>query len=112
MAKFDLKEILAERLIEDNEACHEANEASPDCQSSHVTVQCVPFYSALKAIGNPKVDYFSLDVDGPDLQVLKTIPWDKVRRVRSKVCRIRLSNQADFRIKVQSWGGQSTIALT
>lgn len=43
-----------------------------------VTAQCFPFYSILLAIGNPTVHYFSLDVEGVEVDVLKTIPWDKV----------------------------------
>ena len=39
---------------------------------------CFPFHSILFAIGNPTVDYFSLDIEGIELDVLKTIPWDKV----------------------------------
>ena len=39
---------------------------------------CFPFYSILLAMGNPTVDYFSLDVEGAELPILKTIPWDKV----------------------------------
>ena len=39
---------------------------------------CFPFYSILLAMGNPTVDYFSLDVEGAELQILQTIPWDKV----------------------------------
>ena len=39
---------------------------------------CLPFVSILHAIGNPSVDYFSLDIEGVELDVLKTIPWDKV----------------------------------
>ena len=39
---------------------------------------CLPFISILYAIGNPSVDYFSLDIEGVELDVLKSIPWDKV----------------------------------
>ena len=39
---------------------------------------CFPFHSILFAIGNPSVDYFSLDIEGVELAVLKTIPWNKV----------------------------------
>ena len=39
---------------------------------------CFPFYPILLAMGNPVVDYFSLDVEGAELPILKTIPWDKV----------------------------------
>ena len=39
---------------------------------------CLSFYSILLAVGNPVVDYFSLDVEGAELLVLQTIPWTKV----------------------------------
>lgn len=44
-----------------------------------VKMQCFPLYSVLLALGNPTVDLFSLDIEGAELQVLKTIPWDKVK---------------------------------
>ena len=37
--------------------------------SRKIKVQCFPVYSVLKAIGNPTVDYFSLDIEGPEFQV-------------------------------------------
>jgi hypothetical protein len=48
-------------------------------ENAHVIrVACFPFHSILFAIGNPIVDYFSLDIVGGELEVLKSIPWDKV----------------------------------
>lgn len=44
-----------------------------------VQVQCFPLYSVLKAMGNPHVDYFSLDVEGAEYPVLKSIPFDKTK---------------------------------
>ena len=41
-------------------------------------VQCFPFYSILLATGRTRIDLFSLDVEGDEMEVLKTIPWDKV----------------------------------
>ena len=41
-----------------------------------VQMQCLLLYSPLLALGNPTVG--SLDIDGAELQVLGTIPWDKV----------------------------------
>ena len=35
-------------------------------------------YSVLQALNNPTVDYMSLDIEGAELPVLKTVPWDKV----------------------------------
>ena len=31
--------------------------------------------SLLLALGNPKVNYFSLDIEGAELQVLRSLPW-------------------------------------
>ena len=41
---------------------------------------CPVFYlhSLLLAIGQTEVDYFSLDVEGPELEILQTIPFDKI----------------------------------
>ncbi|XP_057367958.1 uncharacterized protein LOC130688956 isoform X2 [Daphnia carinata] len=41
-------------------------------------MQCFPLYSLLIAIGRTQVDYFSLDVEGAEYKILKTIPWTKV----------------------------------
>ncbi len=37
-------------------------------------MKCVP------RLGNPTVDYLSLDVEGSELEVLKTVPFEKVRK--------------------------------
>ena len=41
-------------------------------------MQCFPLYSVLQALGLPIVDYFSLDIEGAEYQVLKTIPFKHV----------------------------------
>jgi len=43
-----------------------------------VPVLCIPLFSYLLALGVSTVDYFSLDVEGADFDVLRTIPFDKV----------------------------------
>jgi len=43
-----------------------------------VDVQCYPLYSILLAMGQTRVDFFSLDVEGSEMGVLKTIPFDKL----------------------------------
>lgn len=43
-----------------------------------IQVQCFPLYSVLKAMGNPPIDYFSLDIEGAEFAVLNTIPWKDV----------------------------------
>lgn len=47
-------------------------------KNNHVPVQCLPLYSILLALNTTTIDYFSLDVEGAEMKVLKTIPWDKV----------------------------------
>ena len=58
-----------------------------------LTVQCFPVYSLLLALGNPTVHYFSLDIEGAELKVLETIPWDKVGRRTQE--NIRSHTEAD-----------------
>ena len=43
-----------------------------------IQVQCFPLYSVLAAIGNPHIDYFSLDIEGAEVPVLENLPWDRV----------------------------------
>ncbi|XP_035701096.1 uncharacterized protein LOC110861992 isoform X2 [Folsomia candida] len=40
--------------------------------------QCFPLYAILSALNLTTVDYFSLDIEGAELDVLKTIPWENV----------------------------------
>ncbi|XP_045107887.1 uncharacterized protein LOC123502728 isoform X1 [Portunus trituberculatus] len=47
-------------------------------KTGYAEVQCLPLYSILLALNTTTVDYFSLDVEGAEMGVLKTIPWDKV----------------------------------
>ena len=46
--------------------------------SNTVKMQCLPLYSLLLALGNPTVHYLSLDIEGAELPVLKSVPWEKV----------------------------------
>ena len=41
-------------------------------------VYCFPFESMMLALNRQHIDYFSLDVEGLELDVLKTIPFDKL----------------------------------
>ncbi|XP_035700721.1 protein Star-like [Folsomia candida] len=48
-------------------------------ENASFTAECYPVFSLLKAINITSVDYFSLDIEGAELPVLKTIPWNRVR---------------------------------
>ena len=39
---------------------------------------CYPLYSIMLALGQSRIDYFSLDVEGAELPILSTIPFDKL----------------------------------
>lgn len=43
--------------------------------ANSVEVPCFPLMSILAAINQTKIDYFSLDIEGAELDVLKTIDW-------------------------------------
>ena len=43
-----------------------------------IKMQCFPLTSIVYALGNPVVDYLSLDIEGAELDVLKTIPFDEL----------------------------------
>ena len=50
--------------------------------ASHVEATdtlCIPVYSILEAIKMHHINFFSLDVEGAELEILKTIPFDKVK---------------------------------
>ena len=47
-------------------------------QDGLVRMQCLPLYSLLLSLGNPTVDYLSLDIEGAEFQVLQNIPWNSV----------------------------------
>ncbi len=44
-----------------------------------MAVPCFPLESILLAINQTHVDYFSLDVEGYELPILKTIPFDRIQ---------------------------------
>ena len=40
--------------------------------------QCFPLYSVLLALDSPTVTLLSLDIEGAEFEVFKSLPWDKV----------------------------------
>ena len=50
----------------------------PGSGQNTIKMQCMPLYSLIMAVGNPTVNWFILDIEGAEFQVLKTVPWDKV----------------------------------
>ncbi|CAL8144909.1 unnamed protein product [Orchesella dallaii] len=54
------------------------NERKHKGVSVSLTVQCIPLYTILTALNITQVDYLSLDVEGLELEILKTVPFDKI----------------------------------
>ena len=42
------------------------------------SVQCFPLYSILLAVNRTVIDFISLDVEGHEFRILKTVPWHKI----------------------------------
>jgi hypothetical protein len=45
---------------------------------SYLYIPCFSLYTILKAINVNKVDYFSLDIEGGEWDVIKSLPYDKI----------------------------------
>ena len=41
-------------------------------------MDCFPLHVLLLALNVTRVDYFSLDVEGAELDVLRTVPFDRI----------------------------------
>ena len=41
-------------------------------------IECFPFYSVVSALNLTVIDYFSLDIEGAELAILKTIPFNLI----------------------------------
>ena len=55
------------------------NDAITEGEHQTFEMQCLPLYTVLLAMGNPTVHHFSLDIEGAEFPVLKTVPWHLVR---------------------------------
>ncbi|CAL4102289.1 unnamed protein product, partial [Meganyctiphanes norvegica] len=55
-----------------------SSESNNIVESGQVEVPCVPLFSLLLALNRTTIDYFSLDVEGAEFSVLKTVPFDKL----------------------------------
>ncbi|XP_050712122.1 uncharacterized protein LOC126996076 [Eriocheir sinensis] len=54
---------------------------------SYSVVSCFPLVSYLRALNVSTIDFLSLDTQGSEMEILKTIPWDEVN-VRAVVVEI------------------------
>lgn len=64
------------RVIHNKEAERWMNQVG--MKKDMVEIECFPLYSMMLALNRTTIDFFSLDVEGDELNVLKTIPYDKL----------------------------------
>ena len=59
-----------------------------------IKMQCFPLTSIVYALANPVIDYLSLDIEGSELEVLKTIPFNtiKIKLISVEIIRKKLNN--------------------
>ena len=65
-----------EKLLE-GPMMNRANKEYPNARREEVL--CIPLFPILEGIGMTHIHLFSLDVEGAELDILKTIPFDKVK---------------------------------
>lgn len=90
------------RIIEDTKSNFKATE-----------VQCFPLYSILLALNVTTVDFFSLDVEGLELQVLKTIPFNKlnIKMITAEFIHIHGDGEHDLKKYIESQGYSTLIKM-
>ena len=66
-------------IVEGDNRVHVPATAMPPKEKPSIyKLQCFPLYSILLAVNRTSVDFLSLDVDGHELRILKTVPWHKL----------------------------------
>ena len=76
---------LSGMLDEDGKSARMVGKFKSSKVKTVVDVLCLPLFTLLAALDFPTVDFFSLDVEGAELDILQTIPWHKVNIVLNLV---------------------------
>jgi FkbM family methyltransferase len=110
VAKFQIAGPLSNRISLINE--HFQNRVDKDIGTTKKTiiyVPCFSLYTILKAININKVDYFSLDVEGGELEVLKGINFNKIQ---INTFSVEHNNYQDPKIKIRQFLEANNYNLT
>ncbi|XP_037800528.1 uncharacterized protein LOC119595473 [Penaeus monodon] len=114
---------LFETIISKNRrafAVHAALATSDSSVTSRLTnnsvpgqpVSSVPLFSVLQALNTTRIDFLSLDVEGAELQVLQTIPWDRVKIRLMCVKASRVPGGPTFLTQYMEEQGYASLGLT
>ena len=110
VAKFQIAGPLSNRISLINE--HFQNRVDKDIGTTKKTiiyVPCFSLYTILKAININKVDYFSLDVEGGELEVLKGINFNKIK---INTFSVEHNNYQDPKIQIRQFLEANNYRLT
>jgi FkbM family methyltransferase len=110
VAKFQIAGPLSNRISLINE--HFQNRVDKDIGTRKKTiiyVPCFSLYTILKAININKVDYFSLDVEGGELEVLKGINFNKIQ---INTFSVEHNNYQEHKIKIRQFLESQNYKLT
>ena len=87
MVTFEISDLLSGIVVDGKTKPSKLNDAWLDLSKwfkpedndiQEIQVQCFPLFSVLVALGNPHIDYFSLDIEGAEWTILKSLPWDRI----------------------------------
>ena len=76
-------------------------------------IQCFPLYSILLALNRTDIDYLSLDIEGDELKVLKTVPFETVEfKIMTVECNHQKTQGQELRLYLDSKGYQKVAMRT
>ncbi|XP_046415949.1 uncharacterized protein LOC124177538 isoform X1 [Neodiprion fabricii] len=101
------------RLHKEHGTDEEGLENTPDVahHGEHIKIQCLPLASYVAALDFKRVDYFSLDIEGQELEVLETIPFDKIDIKTLSVEYIHGDNSLELMSSMMAKRGYDVIGL-
>jgi hypothetical protein len=70
--RFDAHAVMGGRLAA------ASADIKPELPVTPIMVPCFPLHTMLLALNYTNVDFFRLDVEGAKMDILKTVPWNKV----------------------------------
>lgn len=110
IVEFDSADVFGGINVElkdvNNKDLKRIRDSVPEKLRNRESVECYPLYSLLLATGiADKVDLLSLDIEGAELAVLRTIPWNKVN-IELIMIEVNHSNQAEINKTLMKAGYQ------
>jgi len=91
---FDAADVVG-AIQDDTNPDNDTKSWVPAEKRSQYPLQCFPLFSILLALHNPRVDLLSLDIEGAELPVLATLPWQKTN-IETILLEVEHSKESDL----------------